>query len=120
MTEETMKARWAEASLIRDFVLRALDDRVATLRSAVNDNQHGQGTIDDTQRVLEALSWKAGRKDPAFEWLFNTTRDGEQLPETKAAAELIENSKDHKLLVGGYRYQISIDRKFLNRRKTSR
>ncbi len=110
-----VRERIAEAELWKEYLTKFADDRIATLRSAVGDGQ--TGAIDDSQRVLEGLNWSKGRKNPSWEWTFNTDREGNQLSDTDAAAKLIENAKDHKLKIGGYEYSISIDRKFLNRRR---
>lgn len=102
----------------REYLVRFADDRVATLKSAVRDGKERQGTLDRTQEVLEMLDWKKGKKDPDhFQWAWNTSKEGDQLEETREAASIIENGKDHKVKVGMYVYSISVDRKFLNRRK---
>ncbi|MDG6963024.1 MAG: hypothetical protein JRN48_04235, partial [Nitrososphaerota archaeon] len=64
-----------------------------------------------------SLDWKASKKDSHFSWVWNTDRQGAQLPETERAARLIEAAKNHRLEVGGYVYDLSVDRKFLGRRK---
>ncbi len=115
MTDERVRERIAEAEVWREYLVKFADDRIATLRSAVGDEQ--AETLDDTQRVLEGLNWSKGRKNPSWEWTFNTDREGSQLSDTDAAAKLVENAKGHKLRVGGYEYSISVDRKFLNRRR---
>ncbi len=90
------------------------DDRIATLKSALEGQAE---TLDDSQQVLESLDWKASKKDSHFSWVWNTDRQGAQLPETERAARLIEAAKNHRLEVGGYVYDLSVDRKFLGRRK---
>jgi hypothetical protein len=117
VTEKTVKERLAEAELIRDYMVRFFDDRMANLKSALEGQTE---TLDDSQHVLEGLNWSRGKKDKSFEWCFNTSKEGDQLPETKDAATLIEGAKDHKLTIGGYRYELSVDRKFLSRRRASR
>lgn len=115
VTEQEVRARLTEAEVVREFVLRSLDDRIETLRSALKDES--TETLDDSQRILEGLPWAKGHRDKSFEWCFNTSKDGDQLPETAEAARLIESAKDHKLIVAGYRYELSVDRKFLSRRR---
>ena len=117
-TDEGVRERIAEAELWKEYMVKFADDRIATLKSAVGDGQGQQGTLDRTQEALERLDWKQGKKDPDhFQWAWNTSKEGDQLEETKDAAALVEGAKDHKLTIGGYRYELSVDRKFLSRRR---
>lgn len=116
--DEEVRERIAEAEVWKEYLVKFADDRIATLRSALEDKQGQQGTLDRTQEVLERLDWKQGKKDPDhFQWAWNTSKEGDQLEETREAASIIENAKDHKLKAGRFLYSISVDRKFLNRRK---
>ena len=115
VTDEGVRERIAEAELWKEYLMKFMDDRIATLRSALGDGN--TETLDDSQRILESLGWKASKKDPRFSWVWNTDRQGAQLPETDRAARLVEAAKNHRLEVGRYVYDLSVDRKFLGRRK---
>ncbi|MDG6981142.1 MAG: hypothetical protein JRN51_08550 [Nitrososphaerota archaeon] len=114
VTDGKVRERIAEAEVWREYMTKFADDRIATLKSALEGQAE---TLDDSQQVLESLDWKASKKDSHFSWVWNTDRQGAQLPETERAARLIEAAKNHRLEVGGYVYDLSVDRKFLGRRK---
>jgi hypothetical protein len=68
---------------------------------------------------LDILGWKKV-EGKGFEWIFHTTKEGNEIPETKDLAETIRAAPKEKLVEGEYAYTISKDSKFLQRRRTEK
>jgi hypothetical protein len=65
--------------------------------------------------TLDALAWTTHAK--GFDWIFNRARDNSQIPNTALLAAEISKAPQKKLDFGRFTYTMSIDGKFIQRRK---
>ena len=128
-TEAAIRARLEELELLRQAVVKFLDQRTKDLEDAARLEGAGGITASKTPTKEQAqakgldldakfgkLPWKQSNKNPRYEWLFNTTPEGAQLPQTEELASAIRNAGG-KLQTEAYDYTVSEDGKFLGRWK---
>jgi hypothetical protein len=106
--------RLEEATLVREFVMRALDDRVANLRSVLEVTGM-QGEDLERMRVLEAVNWRQGKTRKDFRWAFARDKQGQVNGDVEEAVRLLEAAPGGKLDIGEYTYALSADGTFLHR-----
>ncbi|MGA2666401.1 MAG: hypothetical protein ABSF83_15805 [Nitrososphaerales archaeon] len=120
--EAEIDARLGEIDLMLDYLQRRRADLLSAKSSSAESGErlrrldHGGRSGIARQERLESLPWRAFEAGGAGQWTFVNDRAGKLLSELEPVRDVVEElGRGEPLVVGGYRYRLSQNGKFLNR-----
>ncbi|MDA4113945.1 MAG: hypothetical protein OK474_07850 [Thaumarchaeota archaeon] len=122
--EKEIEAKIEELDLMLDYLQRRKEDLLSAKMNSVEGRKH-QGSMEvgsvgklsaAQQERLAALPWKDFGAGKVGQWTFVNDRNGNLTKELEPVKDVIDKLKQGEALsVGGFRYRISENGKFLNR-----
>jgi len=124
--EAEIDARVGEIDLVLDYLQRRRGDLLSAKSSSAEAGERlrmSDHSVDHSgrsgiarQERLESLPWRDFEAGGTGQWTFVNDRAGKLLSELEPVRDVVEElRRGEPLVVGGYRYRLSQNGKFLNR-----